>query len=118
LEFVSVGQCSLSSDSGSSSFGINIRALSNAVSASIFRDDANKLGLFSLKKMISQLIHMLTENLQLTETDMTIFFRKLSEIKKQQTIEDAFELIKESFYKIGRLLTKQKMLGCTGLPNI
>jgi hypothetical protein len=43
---------------------------------------------------------MLTENLQLTETDMTIFFRKLSEIKKQQTIEDAFELIKESFYKI------------------
>jgi uncharacterized damage-inducible protein DinB len=31
---------------------------------------------------------------------MTIFFRKLSEIKKQQTIEDAFELIKESFYKI------------------
>jgi uncharacterized protein YdiU (UPF0061 family) len=30
----------LSSDSGSSSFGINIRALSNAVSASIFRDDA------------------------------------------------------------------------------
>jgi hypothetical protein len=34
---------------------------------------------------------MLTENLQLTETDMTIFFRKLSEIKKQQTIEDAFE---------------------------
>jgi uncharacterized protein YdiU (UPF0061 family) len=43
---------------------------------------------------------MLTENLQLTETDMTIFFRKLSEIKKQQTIEDAFELLKESFYKI------------------
>jgi ribosome-associated translation inhibitor RaiA len=61
---------------------------------------------------------MLTENLQLTETDMTIFFRKLSEIKKQQTIEDAFELIKESFYKIERSLTKQKMRGCTGLPNI
>jgi hypothetical protein len=58
---------------------------------------------------------MLTENLQLTETDMTIFFRKLSEIK-QQTIEDAFELIKESFYKIEELLTK--MRGCTGLPNI
>jgi uncharacterized protein YdiU (UPF0061 family) len=54
--------------------------------------------LFSLKED-RQLIHMLTENLQLTETDMTIF-RKLSEIKKQQTIEDAFELIKESFYKI------------------
>jgi hypothetical protein len=29
---------------------------------------------------------------------MTIFFRKLSEIKNN--IEDAFELIKESFYKM------------------
>jgi uncharacterized protein YdiU (UPF0061 family) len=52
------------------------------------------------------LIQMLTENLQLTETDMTIFFRKLSEIKKQQTIEDAFELIKESFYKIEEVIDK------------
>jgi hypothetical protein len=40
------------------------------------------------------------------ETDMTIFFRKLSEIKKQQTIEDAFELIKESFYKIEEVVDK------------
>jgi uncharacterized protein YdiU (UPF0061 family) len=46
---------------------------------------------------------MLTENLQLTETDMTIFFRKLSKIK---TIEDAFELIKESFYKIEEVIDK------------
>jgi uncharacterized protein YdiU (UPF0061 family) len=74
----------------------------------------NKLGLFSLKDD-RQLIQMLTENLQLTETDMTIF-RKLSEIKKQQTIEDAFELIKESFYKIEEV--DKKMRGCTGLPNI
>jgi hypothetical protein len=36
---------------------------------------------------------------------MTIFFRKLSEIKKQQTIEDAFELIKE-FYKIEEVIDK------------
>jgi uncharacterized protein YdiU (UPF0061 family) len=35
---------------------------------------------------------------------MTIFFRKLSEIK-QQTIEDAFELI-ESFYKIEEVIDK------------
>jgi uncharacterized protein YdiU (UPF0061 family) len=66
----------------------------------------NKLGLFSLKEEDNQLIHMLTENLQLTETDMTIFFRKLSEIKKQQTIEDAFELLKESFYKIEEVIDK------------
>jgi hypothetical protein len=48
---------------------------------------------------------------------MTIFFRKLSEIKKQQTIEDAFELIKESFYKIEEVIDKTED-GCTGLPNI
>jgi uncharacterized protein YdiU (UPF0061 family) len=39
----------------------------------------NKLGFF--KEDDSQLF-ILTENLQLTKTDMTIFFRKLSEIKK------------------------------------
>jgi hypothetical protein len=39
--------------------------------------------------MIASLSQMLTENLQLTETDMTIFFRKLRNKKKQQTIEDA-----------------------------
>jgi hypothetical protein len=39
---------------------------------------------------------MLTENLQLTETDMT-FLQEIKRNKKQQTIEDAFELIKESF---------------------
>jgi hypothetical protein len=37
---------------------------------------------------------------------MTIFFRKLSEIK-QQTIEDAFELIKESFYKIEEVIDRR-----------
>jgi uncharacterized protein YdiU (UPF0061 family) len=58
----------------------------------------NKLGLFSLKEDDRQLIQMLTENLQLTETDMTIFFRKLSEIKNK-TIEDAFELIKNPSIK-------------------
>jgi uncharacterized protein YdiU (UPF0061 family) len=55
LEFVSVGQCSLSSDSGSSKYLEMMQ---------------NKLGLFSLKED-RQLIQMLTENLQLTETDMT-----------------------------------------------
>jgi hypothetical protein len=60
---------------------------------------------------------MLTENLQQTETDMTIFFRKLNK-KKTANIEDAFELIKESFYKIEVIDKTEKMRGCTGLPNI
>jgi uncharacterized protein YdiU (UPF0061 family) len=66
----------------------------------------HKLGLITLKEEDNQLIHILTENLQLTETDMTIFFRKLSEIKKSASVEEAFELIKESFYKIEEVVDK------------
>ena len=66
----------------------------------------NKLGLSTLEEQDNQLIHILTENLQLTETDMTIFFRKLSQIKKEEAVEVAFELIKESFYKIEELVDK------------
>lgn len=60
----------------------------------------NKLGLSTAEEQDNQLIHILTENLQITETDMTIFFRKLSQIKKEESVEEAFELVKESFYKI------------------
>jgi uncharacterized protein YdiU (UPF0061 family) len=66
----------------------------------------NKLGLFTRQEQDGQLIHILTENLQLTETDMTIFFRKLSQIKKSASVEEAFELIKESFYKIEEVVDK------------
>jgi uncharacterized protein YdiU (UPF0061 family) len=66
----------------------------------------HKLGLITLKEEDNQLIHILTENLQLTETDMTIFFRKLSEIKKSASVEEAFELIKESFYRIEEVVDK------------
>lgn len=66
----------------------------------------NKLGLSITEEEDNQLIHILTENLQLTETDMTIFFRKLSQIKKEESAEDAFELIKESFYKVEEVIDK------------
>ncbi|TDE03773.1 protein adenylyltransferase SelO [Flavobacterium hiemivividum] len=66
----------------------------------------NKLGLSKAEEQDNQLIHILTENLQLTETDMTIFFRKLSLIKKEDAVEDAFELVKESFYKIEEVAEK------------
>ncbi|PRZ20693.1 protein adenylyltransferase SelO [Flavobacterium granuli] len=59
----------------------------------------NKLGLFTKEENDNQLIHILTENLQLIETDMTIFFRKLSKIKKEESVENAFSQIYESFYK-------------------
>ena len=66
----------------------------------------NKLGLSNAEDEDNQLIHILTENLQLTETDMTIFFRKLSQIKKEESVEEAFEVIKESFYKIEEVVDK------------
>lgn len=57
----------------------------------------SKLGLYSKSENI---IHLLTENLQLTETDMTIFFRNLSQITKEDKPEIAFEKIKISFYNL------------------
>jgi uncharacterized protein YdiU (UPF0061 family) len=66
----------------------------------------NKLGLSTTDEKDDQLIHILTENLQMTETDMTIFFRKLSQIEKGESVEDAFELIKESFYKMEEVVDK------------
>jgi uncharacterized protein YdiU (UPF0061 family) len=68
----------------------------------------NKLGLFNKEENDSQLIHLLIENLQQTETDMTIFFRKLSRTNKLQSEEDAFALITDSFYKINEVSDELK----------
>jgi uncharacterized protein YdiU (UPF0061 family) len=68
----------------------------------------NKLGLFTKEENDNQLIHLLTENLQQTETDMTIFFRKLSQIKKTESEEDAFYHISDSFYKINEVKDQLK----------
>ena len=60
----------------------------------------SKVGLFSEEKSDNKLLNDLEEILQLTETDMTIFFRKLSSIIKKDTSELAFSKIKDAFYKI------------------
>ena len=59
----------------------------------------NKLGLSSSKENDDQLIALLTENLQLIETDMTIFFRNLSQLKKEESAEHALTIIFDAFYK-------------------
>ncbi|HSD05603.1 protein adenylyltransferase SelO [Flavobacterium sp.] len=59
----------------------------------------NKLGLKISSEEDSILIEDLTELLQLVETDMTIFFRNLSNIHKTNTAEEALNVIKEAFYK-------------------
>jgi len=58
----------------------------------------NKLGFKIDKEEDSILIEGLTELLQLVETDMTIFFRNLSNVHKTATAEEALNVIKEAFY--------------------
>ena len=58
----------------------------------------NKLGLYLPNDNDNQLISILTENLQSIETDMTIFFRKLSQVKKDESVENAFLMVQEAFY--------------------
>ncbi|WP_264565085.1 protein adenylyltransferase SelO [Flavobacterium sp. N3904] len=58
----------------------------------------NKLGLKINKDEDPVLIENLTELLQLIETDMTIFFRNLSDVQKEDALEIALDRIKEAFY--------------------
>ncbi|KIX21496.1 hypothetical protein SY27_07255 [Flavobacterium sp. 316] len=60
----------------------------------------DKLGIKKEDENTRNIVYSLTENLQLTETDMTIFFRNLSEINKEDSVETAFEKIKNAFYII------------------
>ncbi|MEG1228835.1 MAG: protein adenylyltransferase SelO family protein, partial [Flavobacterium sp.] len=60
----------------------------------------SKLGLFTLSETDNDLIDELEADLQLTETDMTIFFRNLSAVEKSDSVEKAIEKIEFSFYKI------------------
>lgn len=59
----------------------------------------SKIGLFTSAETDSKLVSALETVLQLSETDMTIFFRNLSQILKSDSAENAIEKIKDSFYK-------------------
>lgn len=58
----------------------------------------DKLGIATHKEGDSKLILALQKNLRAIETDMTIFFRKLADIKKEANEAKAIEHIKEAFY--------------------
>jgi len=60
---------------------------------------AKKIGLAEINPQVTQLIEDLEQNLQLTETDMTIFFRELPRVQKKNTPQEAFQKIHKSFYK-------------------
>ena len=62
----------------------------------------SKLGLTLAKKNDSLLIESLEKNLQASETDMTIFFRKLSDFRKEFP-EQGIKLVENAFYKIDEI---------------
>lgn len=61
----------------------------------------SKLGFQSEQLIDLQLIKDIHENLQLTETDMTIFFRKLGDVSQNQRFQfkDFLNIIEPAFYK-------------------
>lgn len=62
-----------------------------------------KLGLSGEDSQDESLITALRINLQLIETDMTIFFRELSKFSSQSKPENLIDLVKEAFYDSGQL---------------
>ena len=63
----------------------------------------SKLGLFTSDKNDVELIQNLEDNLQLVETDMTIFFRNLSRFTNKKT---SLQLIEKAFYDF-KTVTKE-----------
>nr|WP_315222591.1 YdiU family protein [uncultured Flavobacterium sp.] len=58
----------------------------------------SKLGVFTSTESDSKLIADLEATLQLSETDMTLFFRNLSKVKKEDSPNKALEIIQDAFY--------------------
>jgi serine/tyrosine/threonine adenylyltransferase len=70
----------------------------------------NKLGLSLYKKGDDALIAELQIALQLSETDYTIFFRELSQVKKEFSAGCGISIVNEAFYKpneINKTILKQ-----------
>ncbi len=63
----------------------------------------SKIGLTTNNKKDKELIERLEETLQLTETDMTIFFRNLATVSLEDSFEPAFNKIKNAFYSIDEI---------------
>jgi uncharacterized protein YdiU (UPF0061 family) len=61
---------------------------------------SQKLGFETLKKNDASLIDQLLAVLQETETDMTIFYRNLSSVSKEDSAEKALDKIKDAFYTL------------------
>ncbi len=58
----------------------------------------DKLGIQILNNKDKELIANLEDVLHLTETDMTLFFRNLSTVKKTDTVKEALTKVQDAFY--------------------
>ena len=58
----------------------------------------NKLGIHDRLDDDLFLVNRLTELLEKVETDMTIFFRNLSNVNKENTVSESFDTIRDAFY--------------------
>ncbi len=77
----------------------------------------DKLGLFSSNESDGKLVSDLEEVLQKTETDMTIFFRLLAEISKEDTVENAIKKIEKAFYTPSEIVDEVKLFWETWFQN-
>jgi uncharacterized protein YdiU (UPF0061 family) len=62
----------------------------------------SKLGLYRDEKRDAELINSLEETLQLTETDMTIFFRNLSDFSIEDPLK-GLAIVKDAFYETNEI---------------
>ena len=62
----------------------------------------SKIGLFNSNENDSELIKNLEKNLHLTETDMTIFFRNLSDFEKENS-DEGLQIVEAAFYSLEAL---------------
>ena len=65
----------------------------------------SKLGLFKTNDADGKLIQDLERNLEMTETDMTIFFRKLSEFSAEDS-KNGITLVEKAFYDVTEISDK------------
>jgi uncharacterized protein YdiU (UPF0061 family) len=64
---------------------------------------AQKLGLNEQSECLEKLVADLSKNLETVETDMTIFFRNLGNVKKEQLVLDALKEVSDAFYDLDHM---------------
>ncbi len=63
-----------------------------------------KLGLFEIEDTDIELFEMLETALQLSETDMTIFYRNLAKVKRWESLpKDCLDIVSDAFYQVDEI---------------